>query len=54
MNVCLRLTVRNIGAKRSFKNFDVNVAGACIDATIARNCVSGYEKKRKRIEILIF
>jgi len=36
-----------IGAKISFKSFDANVVGACIDATIALNGVSGYKRKEK-------
>jgi hypothetical protein len=30
-----------MGAKRSFKNFDINVAGALIDAIIGRKGVPG-------------
>jgi hypothetical protein len=45
------LTVIYIGAKTSFKSFDANVVGACIDATIALNGVSGLKRKEKGYKV---
>jgi hypothetical protein len=47
INVVSRATLKNMGAKRSFKNFDTSVTGACIHATMGRNGVSGYKKRKE-------
>jgi hypothetical protein len=46
--VMSRATLQNIGAKRSFENFESSAAGGYTLATIERNGVSGYAKKHKR------
>ncbi len=49
MNVVSRAAFKNMGAKRSFKNFDTNVAGACIHAIIGRKGIPTYRKGIKTI-----
>ena len=47
INVVSRATLRNIGAKMSFKSLDTNVAGAFTLATIGLIGVPGYKIKKK-------
>jgi hypothetical protein len=48
VNVVVRATFKYIGARRSFRHFDINVVGAFIHAMIGLIGVPSYNKEKKK------